>query len=49
MSFLPYSWARSFLFSMDAEVAHEHTLAMLAKTQNTPGVFCVLASIASVC
>jgi len=36
MSFLPYSWARPFLFSMDAEVAHEHTLAMLAKTQNTP-------------
>ena len=36
MSFLPYSWARPFLFSMDAEVAHEHTLAILAKTQNTP-------------
>lgn len=35
MSFLPYSWARPFLFSMDAEVAHEHTLALLAKTQNT--------------
>jgi dihydroorotate dehydrogenase len=36
MSFLPYSWARPFLFSMDAEAAHEHTLSMLAKTQNTP-------------
>ena len=36
MSFLPYSWARPFLFSLDAEVAHEHTLALLAKTQNTP-------------
>jgi len=36
MSLLPYSWARPFLFSMDAEVAHEHTLALLAKTQNTP-------------
>ena len=36
MSFLPYSWARPFLFSMDAETAHEHTLSMLAKTQNTP-------------
>lgn len=35
MSFMPYSWARPFLFSMDAEVAHEHTLALLAKTQNT--------------
>lgn len=35
MSFLPYSWARPFLFSMDAEMAHEHTLALLAKTQNT--------------
>jgi dihydroorotate dehydrogenase len=28
--------ARPFLFSMDAETAHEHTLSMLAKTQNTP-------------
>ena len=36
MSLLPFSWARPFLFSMDAEVAHEHTLAILAKTQNTP-------------
>ena len=36
MSLLPYSLARPFLFSMDAETAHEHTLAMLARTQNTP-------------
>ncbi len=36
MSLLPYSLARPFLFAMDAESAHEHTLAMLARTQNTP-------------
>ena len=36
MSLLPYSLARPFLFSMDAETAHEHTLALLARTQNTP-------------
>jgi dihydroorotate dehydrogenase len=36
MSLLPYSLARPFLFSMDAESAHELTLAMLARTQNTP-------------
>ena len=36
MSLLPYSLARPFLFAMDAETAHEHTLAMLARTQNTP-------------
>ena len=36
MSLLPYSIARPFLFAMDAETAHEHTLAMLARTQNTP-------------
>ena len=36
MSLLPYSLARPFLFAMDAETAHEHTLAMLAHTQNTP-------------
>ncbi|WP_310613368.1 quinone-dependent dihydroorotate dehydrogenase [Limnohabitans sp.] len=35
MSLLPYSLARPFLFAMDAETAHEHTLAMLARTQNT--------------
>jgi dihydroorotate dehydrogenase len=36
MSLLPYSLARPFLFAMDAETAHEHTLDLLAKTQNTP-------------
>ena len=36
MSLLPYSLARPFLFAMDAETAHEHTLALLASTQNTP-------------
>ena len=36
MSLLPYSLARPFLFAMDAETAHERTLAMLAWTQNTP-------------
>jgi len=36
MSLLPYSLARSVLFAMDAETAHEHTLDMLAKAQNTP-------------
>jgi dihydroorotate dehydrogenase len=36
MSLLPYSLARSVLFAMDAETAHEHTLDLLAKAQNTP-------------
>jgi len=36
MSLLPYTLARPFLFAMDAESAHERTLAMLAGTQNTP-------------
>jgi len=36
MSLLPYSLARPFLFAMGAETAHEHTLALLAHTQNTP-------------
>ena len=36
MSLLPYSLARPFLFAMDAETAHEHTLGLLARTQNTP-------------
>ena len=36
MSLLPYSLARPFLFAMDAESAHEHTLSILARTQNTP-------------
>jgi dihydroorotate dehydrogenase len=36
MSLLPYSLARPFLFACAPETAHEHTLAMLARTQNTP-------------
>lgn len=36
MSLLPYSLARPFLFSMDAEKAHELTLNALARTQGTP-------------
>src|SRR5574343_1404194 len=35
MSLIPYALARSFLFKMDAEEAHEFTLANLARTQNT--------------
>jgi dihydroorotate dehydrogenase len=36
MSLIPYALSRPFLFCMDAETAHEHTLNLLAKTQNTP-------------
>lgn len=36
MSLLPYSLARSFLFGLDPEHAHELTLGALAKLQNTP-------------
>ena len=36
MSLIPYSLARSVLFNMDAEAAHEHTLSLLAAAQNTP-------------
>jgi len=36
MSLLPYGLARPFLFSMDAEAAHEFTLDKLARLQNTP-------------
>lgn len=36
MSFLPYPLARSFLFGMDPEHAHELTLAALAGIQHTP-------------
>ncbi len=36
MSLLPYALARPFLFGMDAETAHELTLAALARTQGTP-------------
>lgn len=36
MSLVPYSLARRFLFSLDAEVAHEVTMAGLAGVQGTP-------------
>lgn len=36
MSLLPYALARPFLFGLDAETAHELTLAALARTQGTP-------------
>lgn len=36
MSLVPYGLARRALFSLDAEVAHELTMASLARTQGTP-------------
>ncbi|MES2413613.1 MAG: quinone-dependent dihydroorotate dehydrogenase [Pseudomonadota bacterium] len=36
MSLLPYAFARPFLFGLDAETAHELTMASLARTQGTP-------------
>lgn len=36
MSLVPYTLARSFLFKMDAESAHELTMNILAGTQGTP-------------
>jgi len=36
MSLIPYALARSFLFKMDPEEAHELTIEGLARTQNTP-------------
>ncbi len=36
MSLVPYGLARRVLFSLDAEVAHELTMASLARTQGTP-------------
>jgi dihydroorotate dehydrogenase len=35
MALVPYGLARPFLFGMDAEAAHDATLALLAKTQGT--------------
>jgi dihydroorotate dehydrogenase len=35
-SLLPYALPRALLFKMDAEAAHDFTLDMLARTQNTP-------------
>jgi dihydroorotate dehydrogenase len=36
MSLIPYALIRPFLFRMDPEEAHEHTLDGLSRTQNTP-------------
>ena len=36
MSLIPYALARPFIFSMDAETAHEFTMHALAKAQGTP-------------
>ena len=36
MSLVPYGLARLALFNLDAEVAHELTMAGLARTQGTP-------------
>jgi len=36
MPALPYAFARPFLFGMDAEQAHDLTLAAIARLQNTP-------------
>jgi dihydroorotate dehydrogenase len=36
MPLLPYSLARPFLFGLDAETAHELTMASLARAQGTP-------------
>ncbi|HMO49149.1 MAG TPA: quinone-dependent dihydroorotate dehydrogenase [Rubrivivax sp.] len=36
MPLLPYALTRPFLFGLDAEAAHELTLAALARLQNTP-------------
>ncbi|RYX88373.1 MAG: quinone-dependent dihydroorotate dehydrogenase [Comamonadaceae bacterium] len=36
MPLLPYAFARPFLFGLDAETAHELTMASLARVQGTP-------------
>lgn len=36
MSLLPYAVARHFLFGLDAETAHDVTMASLARSQGTP-------------
>ena len=36
MALIPYALTRPFLFSLDAEAAHELTMATLARTQRTP-------------
>lgn len=36
MSLIPYALSRSLLFRLDPEAAHDMTIDMLARTQNTP-------------
>ncbi|HNW63847.1 MAG TPA: quinone-dependent dihydroorotate dehydrogenase [Piscinibacter sp.] len=36
MALVPYPLTRSFLFGLDAEIAHDLTLGMLARIQHTP-------------
>lgn len=36
MSLIPYALTRRFLFGMDAETAHDHTMDLLARGQGTP-------------
>ena len=36
MSLIPYALSRSVLFRLDPEAAHDLTIDMLARTQNTP-------------
>jgi len=42
MAFVPYPLARSFLFELDPEKAHDLTLGALARIQHTPLV-CTIA------
>jgi dihydroorotate dehydrogenase len=42
MAFVPYPLARSFLFELDPEKAHDLTLGMLARIQHTP-LICTIA------
>ena len=44
MSLLPYALARSVLFGLDPETAHELTMASLARTQGTPLAMAYCAS-----
>ena len=47
MSLLPYALARPFLFSLDAELAHDLTLQALARTQGTPLAWTYSAALVS--
>ncbi|HJV94845.1 MAG TPA: quinone-dependent dihydroorotate dehydrogenase [Albitalea sp.] len=42
MALVPYALTRPFLFGLDAEAAHDLTLAALARVQRTPLVYTVL-------